>query len=84
MSCLVRHKGLLILIDSVTVTATLTGGNFDLYEGTVKVRYGLYTHLTRQCNIYNGDGDGVARCEKTFTKIYATNQLECEKETVEN
>ena len=42
---------------------------------------GLYTHLTHERSISNGDGDGAVRCEQTLIKIYATNRSDYDTET---
>ena len=50
--------------DSVTVTVTLTGGTFDLFDGHCDRQNGLHTHFACQCNICYGDG--IAWCARAF------------------
>ena len=45
--------------NSVTVTVTLAGGTFDLFDGQCDWQNGLHTHFARQHKIC----DGVASCE---------------------
>ena len=53
--------------DSVTVT--LTGGIFDLFNGHCNGQNGLHTNFARQCNICYADGDGVTWCERALRTL---------------
>ena len=58
-------KGLFTPNDSVTVTVTLTGGTFDLFNRQCDGKNGLHSDFAHQRNVF----DGVVRCEQTLIPI---------------
>ena len=56
--------------DSVTVT--LTGGIFDLFDGHCNGQNGLHSNFAIQRNICYGDG--VAWCERALRNLFFTFQ----------
>ena len=67
--CVFHSKGLFTPNDSVTYTVTMTlkGSIFDHFERHSHGQNGMHTHFVRQHNIWYGDGNGVACCERALT-----------------
>ena len=60
-------KVCLHLTTLITITVTLTGGIFDLFDGHCDGKNRVASILP--VNVYN-DGDGLAWCERTFTPYF--------------
>ena len=64
---LLSHQTQFTPNDSITITITLMGSSFDLFDRHCNRHNGLHIHFSHQRNVCYGDCDGVAWCQQAWT-----------------